>query len=111
MNFQNYPGLRTNCSRVIGERCFVRRSNLSQLYAGSLEDFADTKSPANLDEFTARDNDFRLGRGKMLNDQHQCGCAVIHDCGRFRAAKQRECGLDITAAVPAGAGREIVLEI
>ena len=109
MHFQDYSGLWTNRPRVIVERCFVCRSDLSQLHAGCLEDFADTKSAANLDEFAARDDDFRFGPGKMLNDQHQRGRAVVHDRGRFRAAKQRKRGLDVSAALPSAARHQIVL--
>src|SRR2546423_15423171 len=47
----------------------------------------------------------------MSDNEHQRGCAIVDDSGRFRITKETELILDVRGAGTAFAGREIVFEI
>src|SRR4029450_2719558 len=59
MNFKNESRALPNCLRVITERRFICRADLSHLRCGCFDYFADAKSAADLDNLTARDQDLR----------------------------------------------------
>src|SRR4029077_5123419 len=85
--------------------------NFAQCSAGRLDDFANAKAAADLNEFAARNNYLGFCFDEMLDDQDQRGCAIVYDRGGFRAAKNSEGVLDVIAAMTPLAGCQIVFEI
>src|SRR5207245_4432953 len=94
MNFENESCVGPNCFRVIVERGLICRADLAQSRPGRLDNFADAKAAADLDQFAARDYNFRFVPGKMPNNQHQRRRAIIDNSGRFCSAQQCERLLD-----------------
>ena len=111
MNFENESCVGPNCFRVIVERGLICRADLAQSRPGRLDNFADAKAAADLDQFAARDYNFRFVPGKMPNNQHQRRRAIIDNSGRFCSAQQCERLLDVIAPPTALAGSEIIFEI
>ena len=83
----------------------------AQFRPSRFDDFANAKAAADLDQFTARDYNFRFVPGKMPNNQHQRRRAIIDNSGRFCSAQQCERLLDVIAPPTALAGSEIIFEI
>src|SRR5690349_10122884 len=81
MNFEQESCCGSNSALIIPKRRLVRCPNFPQFPAGAFENVADAKSSADLNHFTARDNDLGFLSGEMMHDQNQsCRTIVNHGC-------------------------------
>jgi hypothetical protein len=65
MNFQNHCAPGINRAPVIIECCFVGSSDLAKYGACGFDYFTNSKTASDLDDFTARNDDF-VFRGRAL---------------------------------------------
>src|SRR6266480_1412824 len=68
MNSENESGVWPNCILIIIESRLIRGADFAQFCPSRFDDFANTKAAADLDQFAARDYNFRFVPGKMPND-------------------------------------------
>ena len=95
---------------VVGRARAVGRAHLDEPRAGLGHDLGHAETAADLDQFTARDDDLSVARQRGQHEQHR-GRVVVDDDAGFGAARGREemAGVFVTRA--ADAFGQPVLEI
>ena len=110
VDFHQQSGLFTQSLFIIGDFGLVGGTHLDQTRATGGHHIGDTKTPANLDEFPARDDRF-ASTGKGIEDQKDRGGVVVDDQRIFGTEQiaQGSGGVDIPIAPPTRL--EIVFEV
>ncbi len=88
----------------------VGAANLLEARARALEDIGDTKTAADLDEFSPRDN-YRLAIGKGVEDQKESRSAVVDDRGRLGLGEHGQVSFTGCAATTALAGSQVEFDV
>src|ERR1700694_3373811 len=111
MNLENHRGVFSNRALVVTKGRFVRRAYFTQLTAGRLDDFADTKAAADLHELAAGNDDFGFRRSEIPDNENERPCALVNDRSRLCSATESERPFQISAAVPTVTTRKIIFEV
>ena len=99
MHFQDQRRVRSERSRVITKPGFVRGADLAQFRATGFKNVRNAKASADLDQFTARDDNFFFLRGEMPQDKDERRGTIVDDSRCFRAAEESEILLKVTRAM------------
>ena len=77
----------------------------------AFQDFGYAEPAADLDEFAARDDHFRLLGREMAQDEHQRRRAIVDHGGGFGAAQQRQVMFEVSGAPATFAAAQVILEV
>ena len=95
---------------VVGGARAVRRPDLAQSRARSLEHVRNPETVADLDQLATRHQDF-AAFGERGKREHHRGCVVVDDERGFRAGQAAQDAGDVVLPGAAAAGGNVVLEV
>src|SRR5690242_5717025 len=127
MDFENQRGLLADRACIVCQCRLVGGTDFAKFGPACFQDFANSKTATDLNEFAARNDDFvwrdtrrrvRLldadsaaPSNEMANDQNQGGRTIVHHRCRLGAAKHRDRALEVAAACTAFTAFQIELYI
>ena len=111
MHLEQQAGVGADGLGIIVKAGAIGGTDFAQGGIAGLEDFRDAKAAANLDQFATRNDDLLFGGGKLAQDEHERGGAIIYDRGRLGDAKFGEALFDVRSAFAAAAGGEVDFEV
>jgi hypothetical protein len=110
MDLEQERGGRPDRALVVGALGLVGGADLAQDRARQRQDLRDAERAADLDQLAARHDHLAAG-GQRGQRQHGGGGVVVDDAGRLGAADRAHQRRGVGVARPAGAARQIVLEV
>lgn len=112
MDAQDEGGVRGDGLGVVVEAGLVGGADFAQACAAGFEDFGDAEAAADLDQFSAGDDDFLAwAGGEVAKDEDERSSAVVDDGGGGGTGGDGDGLLEVSGAWAAFAGIEVQFEI